>query len=319
MLIGRHKEIIEEVLSEECSKEESGMFYSEIYADYRDEFPDKTVLKICRSDVPREIFDEKIFEAYENVEMDCENDLLKKIQKRDEIADALESEEITDDELTDYLRDHHYVNLPFDHYLNQDISVNIIVNTGDMNTDFTINQPFASWDGRNDTIIDDDAAILWLARQQGYTKTQLTKALRDRQCGESKFLSSMLSEIENTSTHMNSLTFLVKMTFAEWFKLHDAIAKEVKRNDRLYPRRSKGRGFIMLDKSVTCRLYDPWGGAGGPLEIKLESDVRLPIRFIESAWPDGGRGYSVTEIYGLCSSAWTDKAIKKIHAMKRAA
>ncbi len=319
MLNDKHKEVITDVLTEECSREESGMFYSEIYADYRDEFSDETVLQICLSEVPRETFDEKIFEAFENAECDCECDLLKKIQERDEIAEALEVGEITEDELTDYVREHHSVNLPFDHYLNQALSVNIIVNTGDRNTDFTINQPFASWDGRNDTVIDDDAAILWLARQQGYTKTQLTKALRDRQCGESKLMKSMLQEVENTSTHMNSVTFLVKMTLAEWFKLHDAMVKEAKRNDRYYPRRSKGRGFITLEKSTTCGLYDPWGGAGGPLEIELESDVRLPIRFIESVWPDGGRGYSVNDIYGLCSSAWSDNAIKEIHVMKQAA
>ena len=176
MLNDKYKEIIEDVLLEECVREESGMFHSEIYADYRDEFSDETVLQICRSEAPRETFDEKIFEAFENTEWDCECDLLKKIQERDEIAEALGVGEITEDELTDYVREHHSVNLPFDHYLNQDISVNIILNTGDMNTDFTINQPFASWDGRNDTVIDDDAAILWLARQQGYTKTQLTKA-----------------------------------------------------------------------------------------------------------------------------------------------
>lgn len=319
MLNERHMEVIAEVLSEECVKDKSGMFYSEIYADYRDEFSNETVLKICRSDMPREAFDEEIFEAYENAETDCENELLQKIQERDEIVKSLKTQEITVDDLTDYVRNHHYVNLPFDQYLNQELQINIIVNTGDMNTDFTINQPFASWDGRNDTVIDDDAAILWLAHQQGFKKSQLTQALRDRKCGESKFLASMLSEIGNTSTHMNCLTFLAKMTFAEWFKLHDAIAKEAKCNDRYCPRRSKGRGFIMLDRSTTCGLYDPWGGAGGPLEIVLEHDVRLPIRFIDSAWPDGGRGYSINDIYGLCSSQWTDNAVKEIHAMKQAA
>lgn len=315
MLNDKLKEVITDVLTEECSKEGSGMFHTEIYADYRDEFSDETVRKICRSEAPRETFDEKIFESYENAEMEYENDLLEKIREQEEIAAALESGELDDDELTDYVREHHYVKLPYDHYLNQDLSVNIIVDAGDGNSDFTINQPFASWDGRNDKIIDDNSAILWLARQQGYKKSELTKALHDRKCGQSKFLKSMLQEVENTSTHMNALTFLVEMTFMEWFKLHEAIKQE----DQHHPKRSKGRGFVMLDKATTCGLYDPWGGAGSVLEIQLERDVRLPIRFIDSAWPDGARGYSVTEIYGLCSSAWTDDAIKEIHGMKRAA
>ena len=319
MLNDELKEVIADVLTEECSKKESGMFHTEIYADYRDEFSDETVRKICRSEVPRETFDEKIFESFEDAEMEYENDLLKKIREREEIADSLESGEIDDDELTDYVREHHYVKLPYDQYLNQDLIIDIIVDAGDGNTDFTINQPFASWDGRNDTVIDNDSAILWLARQQGYKKSALTQALRDRECGQSKFLKSMLQEVENTSTHMNALTFLVKVTLKEWFNLHDAIKQEAMKNDPHHSKRSKVRGYLLLDKSTTCGLYDPWGGAGSVLEIQLERDVRLPIRFIDSAWPDGARGYSVTEIYGLCSSAWTDDAIKEIHEMKRAA
>lgn len=291
------------------------MFHTEIYADYRDEFSDETVRKICRSEAPRETFDEKIFESFENAEMEYENELLEKIREREEIAAALESGALDEDELPDYVREHHYVKLPYDHYLNQDLIIDIIVDAGDGNSDFTINQPFASWDGRNDKIIDENSAILWLARQQGYKKSELTQALRDQECRQSKFLKSVLQEVENTSTHMNALTFLVKMTLKEWFKLHDAIKQE----DQHHPKRSKGRGFVMLDKTTTCGLYDPWGGAGSVLEIQLERDVRLPIRFIDSAWPDGARGYSVTEIYGLCSSAWTDDAIKEIHGMKRAA
>ncbi len=319
MLNNKLKEVIADVLTEECSKEESGMFHTEIYADYRDEFSDETIRKICRSDVPRETFDEQIFESYENAEMEYENDLLKKICEREEISAALESGSINEDELTDYVRDHHYVKLPYEQYLNQDLIVNIIVDAGDGNTDFTINQPFASWDGRNDKIIDEDSAILWLTRQQGYKKSALTQTLRDRKCGQSKFLKSMLQEVENTSSHMNALTFLAKMTLASWLNLHDAIVREASKNDPHHPKRSKGRGYLILDKSTTCGLYDPWGGAGSVLGIELERDVRLPIRLIDSAWPDGARGYSVTEIYGLCSSAWTDDAIKEIHGMRRAA
>ncbi len=315
MLNDELKEVITDVLTEECSKDESGMFHTEIYADYQDEFSDETVRKICRSEAPRETFDEKIFESFEDAEMEYENDLLKKIREREEIAAAQESGELDEDELTDYVREHHYVKLPYDYYLNQDLIIDIIVDAGDGNTDFTINQPFASWDGRNDKIIDENSAILWLARQQGYKKSELTKALRDQQYGRSAFLNSVHTEVSNTSTHMNSLTFLVKMTFKEWFKLHDAIKQE----EPHHPKRSKGRGYLLLDKSTTCGLYDPWDGAGSVLEIQLERDVRLPIRFIDSAWPDGARGYSVTEIYGLCSSAWTDDAIKEIHATKQAA
>ena len=318
-LNAEHQKIVLEILEQECRKEEDGMFHSEIYADYRDELTKEEILAICRSDDPWDTYDDKIISAYENAEIECENDLLKKIKEEDTISEALENGEFDDDEITNFVRDRHTVDLPFDHFLDQELLINIIVNTGDQNTDFTINQPFASWDGRDDTKIDDDAAILWLARQQGYNKSSLTKALRDRENQGSKFLASMLSEVENVTTHMNALTFLAKMTFSEWFKLHDAIDREKSRNNQFHPRKSKGRGYIILDKNTTCGLYDPWNGAGGPLEIALDKDVRLPIRFIDSAWPDGGRGYSIEDIYAACSCIWDDRAIKEIHPMKKAA
>ena len=38
---------------------------------------------------------------------------------------------------------------------------------------------------------------------------------------------------------------------------------------------------------------------------RLEKDVVLPMKFISTAWPDGGRGYSVAKAFGICHSMWT--------------
>ena len=45
----------------------------------------------------------------------------------------------------------------------------------------------------------------------------------------------------------------------------------------------------------------------------VEKDVRLPIRYIRSALPDGCDGYSIDSVYGLCGSAWESDAVKEIH------
>ncbi len=320
MLTEKMKTAILNILTEECSKDKAtGLFYTEIYPDCGDELCDKSILKICQAKEPRETFDEKIMAMYEDYEFELQAEILNKILAHEDIAAAMEVKEITEDDVRDYFYDHHYIKLPYDHYLNQDICVDIILNTGDLNTDFTINQPFASWDGLEDTVIDDDAAILWLARQQGYKKSELTCAIRDKVFGKSKFLASMYREIANVSSHMNCVVFMVQMTLKQWLELHEAIEKEKSLNDRYYPRQSKGRGFLLIDKSATCGLYSPWQGAGGCLEIELEHDVKLPFRYIDSIYPDGGRGYSISEIYGMCSSAWDSGVIKEIHAMKKAA
>lgn len=316
MLTERQKDLITGILEEECGKDESDMFYTEIYTDYNDELCDKSILKICKAENPRETFDEFILECYEDSSWNCEHDLLKKILEHEEII----AEDLDEDDIVDYVRELHYVKIPFDHYLKQDIAIDIMLDTGDANYDFVLNHPFASWYGRDDTTIDENSAILWLARQQGYQKTALNHALRNQEFKESKFLKSVHREISNTSSHMNAVVFLVKMELREYFQLHDAIQKEKKLNAYSYPSRRKGRGYLMLDKSTTCGLYDAWNGSGGVLEIQLEKDIRLPIRLIDSAWPDGGRGqYSVSSIWGLCFSEWTDNAVKEIHEMRRAA
>ena len=38
---------------------------------------------------------------------------------------------------------------------------------------------------------------------------------------------------------------------------------------------------------------------------RLEKDVILPLKYISTAWPDGGRGYSVARAFGICHSMWT--------------
>ena len=60
-----------------------------------------------------------------------------------------------------------------------------------------------------------ESSLLWLARQQGYTKTQLKQAMRERPA-ERNFMRSVYEEISNTTTHMNTLTFMVKMTISSF-------------------------------------------------------------------------------------------------------
>lgn len=49
----RLKETITDALSTICRKDETGMFYEEIYADYRDEIDNRTMKKICDKEKKR--------------------------------------------------------------------------------------------------------------------------------------------------------------------------------------------------------------------------------------------------------------------------
>ena len=309
------KKAAEEALNSVCFRDKHGNFYTEIYADYRDELDDRTLKKICDAENPRWGFYDWLDEAYQDCVWDYKDQVIKEVLKDEDFAEIASG--MDEDEVRDHLRDMFYVKLPEEHYLNQDILVDILVDTGDANYDYTLNNFTPHYDACDNEPISEESSLLWLARQQGYTKTQLKQAMRERP-SEKNFMRSLYDEINNACTHMNTLTFMVKMTLEEYFTLTDAIIQEREKNESYSLKGRKGRGWILLDKSTTTGLYDPWNGSGGCLEIHLDKDVRLPIRCIETAKHDGCRGYSIREIYCCCTSLWTE-TLKEIHPMKKSA
>ena len=309
------KKTAEEALDRVCFRDEHDNFYTEIYADYRDELEDQALKKLCNAENPRWAFYDWLDEAYQECVWDYEDQVIKEALKDEDFAEI--ASKLDEDEVRDYLRDMFYVKLPEEHYLNQDILVDILVDTGDLNYDYTLNNFGPHYNARENEPIPEESSLLWLARQQGYTKTQLKQAMRERPA-ERNFMRSVYEEICNTTTHMNTLTFMVKMTLEEYFMLTDAIIREREENKSYSLNGRKGRGWILLDKSTTTGLYDPWNGSGGCLEIKLDKDVRLPIRCIETAKHDGCRGYSIREICYCSTCLWTE-TLKEIHPIKKSA
>lgn len=305
----------EEVLDGVCFRDGHGRFYTEIYADYRDELDDSTLKKLCNSDAPREEFYDWLAEACREAVWEYEDEVTKKVLKDDAVAPFLHDGD--EEEAREILRDMFYVKLPEEHFLDQELLIDILVDTGDANYDYTLNNFGPHYDARDNEPVPEESSLLWLARRQGYSKTQLKEAMRERP-KERNFMQSIYDEINNTGSHMNTLTFLVKMTLREYFDLTDAIIRERERNRSYTLTGRAGRGWLLLDKRTTTGLYDPWSGGGSLLEIRLDRDVRLPIRCIESAKQDGCRGYSIREIYCCSSTLWTE-TLKEIHPMKKIA
>ena len=312
----RFKEAITDALSMICRKDETGMFYEEIYADYRDEINNRTMKKICDDEHPREKFWELLDKWYCDCEWDYADNVIKQVLEDEDVAGLVENQD--EDEVRELIRDQFYVKYPAKHYLAQDVLIDLIVDTGDLNYDFTSNSIGGHYNASDDSI-QEEASLLWLTRQQGYKKSELKKALADKGNAQSPLLKSIYRETLNCSTHMNALVFLVKMTLEEYFTLHDGINKERERNKSCYLSERTGRGYLVLSKDTTCGLYDSWNGSGSILEIKLEKDVRLPFRCIASADHDGCHGYGIREIYGCGSDLWSDNAVKLIRPMKKAA
>jgi len=294
---------------------EEGYFSCVLYADYREQADTATIIKWYYSDNPRDAFYEDLMEWYQESSFECEDDIINTVKR------YWADEEYTFDEnkefITDWIKEHVSIELPDDHYLRQKVCVNITVDTGDENYDYVSNDMYPHYNGRYDDVIPEESSILWLARQQGYKKRQLNRAMRYSDYSGSKLLKSLRAEVHNCSTHMNALTFFVEMSVEQLFDLCDALKDNAKNDPPLEKGayrcvwERKGRRKIIIDKSAVCGLYDLWNGAGSVLDIALEQDVVLPMRYISSACPDGGRGYSVANVYGLCSSMWTP-ALKRI-------
>lgn len=297
-------------------KQKDGTFEMEIYADYRDEMDSKTAGEICGSDNPLLTLWDRLHEWYFMAELQYRSDLENEIREKLESDDGPYPDGLGDaeDEFESAIEELVCWTYPEDHFLKQEFFVNIMLDTGDGNYDYTLNSAYPCWYGQYDARLDEKSSLLWLARQQGYTKTQLWKALRKGDMADPKgFLDSCRVELANLPSHMAATTFLVRMTLRELIELNRCI-KLQDRNGHFYDATENPYcGYVILGKETMTGLFDPWAGGGSVLEIELEKDVRIPIRYIRSALPDGCDGYSVESVYDICRSAWQN-SVKKIHA-----
>lgn len=138
----------------------------------------------------------------------------------------------------------------------------------------------------------------------------------DRAENEDKFIESCIQEFENLPSHMGTVTFLVKMNLFHLFNLMELQKKEYDEKGKYDPRKNEiSKSYIVLGKETMCGLYNPWDGSGSVLEIELDKDVKLPIKYCVFC-VDGCKmyGYDVGDVYGMMNSAWKEtlKEIKEI-------
>lgn len=293
---------------------EDGSYYAEIYTDYCDEISDGEIRTIFRDDHPRE----KFFDVLSEWECDAGCDLLGElVEKYFETVKELfpRHDEKADDE--DYLNDLFYCNVStrFDKdFSKQEICVDLILDIEDVNYDCGLSQVYPHYNCQADELDDmsqyEGAGWLWLAHQQGYTDEQVRAALVDEEYGGSKFLKSLREEFANCSSHMNCFAFFVELPMSEAFNLNEKI-EQAHRADHYNGRNRTEVGYVTIEKGTSCGFYDYCMGAGSILEVALEKDVEIPIRFMHSALPDGCKGYGVREIYGMSDSFWDD-GVKEI-------
>lgn len=254
----------------------------EIYADYRGRFSDSDVIEWCGCDNPRQAFTETLSEWYEDTIFNAEKDVIRTV-KRHWSSTKYPYEE-HEEFIVNWIIGNTYISLPLDHYLNQEVCVNILLDTGDANFDFGCNSFYPHYDSRVEDGISNESSLLWLAKEQGYNKLQFKRAMFHSDYSGSTFLESCRREILNCTSHMNAVTFLIKMTLDDLFNLLE-----------------KKKGGIILSKDSRCGLCDIWSGAGSLFEIELSKDLVVPISKVFRIMPDD----SIKAIYGVADDFWT--------------
>ena len=321
--ISRLKERIEEIVEDNFRPNDDGGI--EIYCDYRDELCDSTIKEIMKSENPRQAFSETLWSFDDYYEWNRLFDTVKRELKDDDKELYLNNQT----EMSDFLYETYSFYYPEEHF-NKSVKVNIMLDTGNMNYDFTRDNVL-NWDGQwSGGNFDKESSLLWLAKQQGKAtllkrrvKESWNKWKNDEQqyketteCKD-KFVISAMQELANLCCHMGTMTFLVEMSLFDLFELKEAIQKEKELNDSYELEERKGTGYIVLDKSTMCGLFNCWSGSGSVLEIDCEKDIKIPLRCIFDVVADGTKiyGYDVDEVYGLMGSAWQD-TLKEIHPME---
>ena len=304
----RLKEIIK---ATQYPNEDGGI---EMYLDYRDTLSKENLYDIMIADNPRETFDELISDCTLDGSLYYEDELEKEI-KKNLTEDEKDFFEENFDEIWEWVKENYYFYYDAEHY-NETVKVNIMLDTGNANSDFTrdniLNYCNYYSNGGKDL---KDSSILWLARQQKKAG-MLVKAIKGNQTDD-KFVNSCIQELENLPSHMATLTFLVNMKLFDYFELREAIESEKELNKSYILEERKGKGTITISKDTMCGLFDVWSGGGSVLEIELDKDVVLPIKCIWKAEIETGKsqyGYSVDSVYGLVGSAW-DGEVKETNYM----
>lgn len=293
----------------------------QIYKDYNDGLSKQIIKDILRSENPRDMFYEFLTEWASDYEIQCGSDDLEK-----EIKNSLteEEEELFDensDEIWDFIRDMTYFYYDEDDF-NEEVKLNLMVDCGNFNTDCTEDNVLNYYGNGS---ISPLSSMLWLAKTQKKA-VKLRKACASiykkdgnyvtREVHEDRFIESCIQEFENLPSHMGTLTFLLKIKLLDLFDLIELQKREFDDSGKYDPRlNTKSKSYIVIDKNTECGLFDPWSGGGSVLEVRLDNDVKLPIKYALFT-VDGVKtyGYDVDEVYGLIDSCWSYgiKEIKEI-------
>ena len=295
-------ELVKDYLAENHTwcKKANGNYHFEIDVDYRDEIEDSIAQEILESNSPRDTLIERLWDWYQESEWDIIDNLVDDFKEKVDPkllddANIIEDGNLDDEIIREEFIDIIYIDYPEDWALSQEFCFNIIVSNGDDNYDFWLNEHIIDENGNvNENA--EKSGLVWLTKQQGHTLEELIESLKDEEyVNPNKFISSLAAEIFN-GYGCEALTFCVKMTLEQAIDLKEKM-------------KSNPNGSIVINKNVTCGLFDPWQGGGSVLDIACEKDIEIPFENIWKFYIDERRSNrydSIHNVYGTNDALWKD-------------
>ena len=131
--------------------------------------------KICNDDHPHEKFWELLDEWYRDCEWEYADNVIKRVLEDEDVAELIENQD--EDEVRELIRGRFYVKYPEKHYLDQDVLVDLIAGHRRWELRFCYRTRSAITIMPVTIRFPKESSLLWLARQQGYKKSELKKAL----------------------------------------------------------------------------------------------------------------------------------------------
>ena len=275
------KERVQKVLEEMSTRlylvQKDGLYTYTFSPARGDCIDEKAVAEICLNDDPHEAFEDWVQEGYV---LSASNIQQKIVDRVMEIYPEEKESDVTDEVMENLQFD-----FPYDYFAGQELQINVVVDTGDKNE---------LWPRER---IGESSSLAWLANAQGYSYSELEKAMHGgKDLTGSNFLKTVREEIDNLASSRNELTFLVTMDVKSVVEIY-SFGKE------------KVNASLHIPKEATCGMYDPQTGAGSLFEIKLEKDLSVPIAYIYSAMPDKvQKTWTVSNAYAMSGKAWNAKA-----------
>lgn len=267
-----------------------------IEADYRDEFSQKDIFTILSAEHPTESFEEIMDDYFWREMQRLQQDLVGVIYctPDPELQEFIKTVKDIKELISDIIWDHVCFNYPYDHFLNQTAYTNIYMDVNESQNDFTLNSAKEDRDKGTLKLLP-RGSLYWLINQQGHSLEEFNEALNNEEEPENQFLASCLDELDNQPSGQAVICFLVKLPLKHLIQIKEHENKEE---------------AIVLDKKVICGLASPWNGSGSLLEINPEQDIKLPLKYIFTAMPDGFYKWDINEIYGLVGSAWEEDVVR---------